>query len=131
MGIPNHLLKLEGLLDPFYKWEPKVYTLNSLVEGYTMIMTDLETECRSPNSQPTPYFFHIQRPSPQMLPSCFFSKFSFEGSHSFSLLNSPTHSCLFGHLSGALPSSAPPQPTLPWPPALMLIPLVLAGIREL
>ena len=54
MGIPKHLLKLEGLLDPFYKWEPKVYTLNSLVEGYTMIMTDLETECRSPNSQPTP-----------------------------------------------------------------------------
>lgn len=132
VGIPNRLTKLEGLLlDPFYRWEPKVYILNSLVEGYTMIMTDLETERRSPNSQPTRYFFYTQCPPPKMLPSCFFSKFSFERSHSFSLLNSPTHSCLFGHLSGVFPCSAPPHPTLPWPPALMLIPLVLAGNWEL
>ena len=131
VGIPNRLPKLEGLLDPFYRWEPKVYILNSLVEGYAMIMTDLETERRSPNSQPTRYFFHIQCPPLKMLLSCFISKFSFERSHSFSLLNSPTHSHLFGHLSGVFPHSAPPHPTLPWPPALMLTPLVLAGNWEL
>ena len=56
MGIPNHLLKLEGLLDPFYKWEPKVYTLNSLVEGYTMIMTDLETNAGPLTPSPLPTF---------------------------------------------------------------------------
>lgn len=112
VGIPNCLPKLEGLLDPFYRWEPKVYILNSLVESYTMIMTDLEMEHRSPNSQPTRYFSHIQCPPPKMLLSCFFSKFSFEIGHSFSLLNSPTHSRLVisQESSPAQPHPIPPCP---------------------